>query len=156
MPILLFALWLVFNERVTVDVIIAGVIAVVLVTLFLRAFAGWSVARDLQFASRAFSFLLFVLRLIWEVCKANIHVIGIVLSDEPERHISPRIVRHKTRLRTDVGRVALANSITLTPGTVTVDVGDDCVYVHALDDHSCKGLDDSALEKQLENMERNL
>ncbi|MBR0165192.1 MAG: Na+/H+ antiporter subunit E [Lachnospiraceae bacterium] len=156
MPILLFALWLLFHERLTIDVIITGVIAVALVTLFLRAFAGWSVQRDMQFASRALAFLLFVIRLIWEVLKANINVIGIVLSDEPERKINPVIVRHKTGLRTSIGRVALANSITLTPGTVTVDVGDDCVYVHALDVRSCEGLDNNPLEKQLENMERGL
>ncbi|MBR0173183.1 MAG: Na+/H+ antiporter subunit E [Lachnospiraceae bacterium] len=155
MPVLLFALWLVFNERITPDVIITGVIAVVLVTMFLRAFADWSFARDLKHASRAGLFVLYVFRLLWEVCKANVHVIGIVLSDEPERHISPRIVCHRTRLRTPLGRVALANSITLTPGTVTVDVGDDCVYVHALDEHSFMGLRDSVLEKQLKNMEGN-
>lgn len=156
MPILLFALWLLFNERVSVDVIVAGVIAVILVTLFLKKFCGWSVARDMEFASRILVFLGFVLRLIWEVVKANVNVIGIVLSDEPERKINPVIVKHKTKVHTSVGRVALANSITLTPGTVTVDVGEDGVYVHALDVRSCEGLDNNPLEKMLENMERGL
>ena len=155
MPVVLFALWLAFNERITPDVIITGVIAVALVTMFLRAFADWSPARDLRYASRAGMLLLYVFRLLWEVCKANVHVIGLVLSDEPERHISPRIVCHRTRLRTSLGRVALANSITLTPGTVTVDVEGDCVYVHALDEHSFKGLGDSVLEQKLTNMEGN-
>ena len=156
MPILLFALWLAYSGRVTVDVVITGVIAVVLIVAFLARFCGWSVQRDIQFAARIIPFIGFVCRLIVEVFIANFHMIALVLSKDPNARIRPRIVAHKTNLKTSTGRVALANSITLTPGTVTVDVGDDCVYVHAIDEYAQEGLAHNALEKQLENMERNL
>lgn len=156
MPILLFILWLVFNERITSDVIIAGLIVVALLSLFLAKFTGWSVARDMKFAARIPAFIGFVLRLIVEVFKANIHMIALVLSDKPNEIIAPKIVKHKTPLNTSVGRVALANSITLTPGTITVDVGDGGVYVHAIDDLAVSGLQDGVLEQKLINMEKGL
>ena len=137
MPILLFILWLVFNERITSDVIIAGVIVVALLSLFLAKFTGWSVSRDMKFAARIPAFIGFVLRLIVEVFKANIHMIALVLSDKPNEIIAPKIVKHKTPLNTSVGRVALANSITLTPGTITLDIveenGRSYYYVHWID-----------------------
>jgi len=156
MPVLLFILWLIFSERLGPDVVIVGLIAVVLVTIFMAKFGGWSINKDLKLLGKVVPSIVFVLKLIYEVCKANIHVIGIVLSDKPNERINPRIVAHKTKLATDGGKVALANSITLTPGTVTVDVDGDTVYVHALDDVSRDGLSSNPLERQLEGMERNL
>ena len=47
--------------------------------------------------------------------------------------ITPRIVHFRTRLRSDLARVALANSITLTPGTLTLDLDEDHLVVHWLD-----------------------
>ena len=156
MPILLFLLWLVFNERITMDVIITGVIAVAALSWFLAAFCGWNLKRDGQFAARIPAFIGFVIKLIIEVFKANIHMIALVLSDTPNENISPKIVKHQTPLKTSVGRVALANSITLTPGTITVDVGNGGVYVHAIDGRAEEGLKDSALENKLINMEKGL
>lgn len=156
MPILLFILWLVFNERITPDVIIAGAIVVLLLTVFLGKFTGWSVGRDMKFAGKIFPFIGFVLCLIVEVFKANIHMIALVLSDKPNDIIAPKIVKHKTPLKTSVGRVALANSITLTPGTITVDVADGGVYVHAIDNLAANGLQDGVLEQKLINMEKGL
>ena len=48
----------------------------------------------------------------------------------PALPIKPGIVKVKTNLKTDVGRTTLANSITMTPGTITVDIIDDIIYVH--------------------------
>ena len=156
MPILLFALWLVFCERIAIDVIVVGLLGVAAITAFMAKYTGWSVKRDMQLAGKIIPFIGFVLKLIFEVVKANIHIISLVLSDNPDELIKPRIVAHKTRLKTSTGRVALANSITLTPGTVTVDVVDGTVYVHAIDDKAKQGLLDNALERKLENMERGI
>ena len=156
MPVLLFLLWLIFSERISADVIIMGLIAVALVSLFLAKFTGWSVKRDLQFASKIPAFIVYVIRLIGAVIVANIHMIALVLSHKPNKNIQPKIVAHKTNLKTATGKVALANSITLTPGTITVDVVDDVVFVHAIDGKSESGLSDNPLERQLERMERNV
>ena len=153
MPILLFLAWLMFNGRVTVDVIVVGVIAVALLTFILHRIGVYDPGKDMAYASKILPFLGFVLSLIIEVFKANIHMILLVLSPRPEEKINPCIVAHKTKLRTPAGLVGLANTITLTPGTVTVDVGDDCVYVHAIDAHAYEGLKNNPLERQLERME---
>ena len=155
MPVLLFALWLAFHERVTLDVIIVGVIAVALVSLFMYRLSGWSTKKDAQMVANIPRAIVFVFRLIIEVFKANVHMIALVLGTRPNERIKPRIVAHKTNVKTQGKRVALANTITLTPGTVTVDVMGDVVFVHAIDDHANTGLSSNPLEKQLESMERN-
>jgi multicomponent Na+:H+ antiporter subunit E len=60
--------------------------------------------------------------------KCNIDVALRVLS--PGMQLMPGIVKIKTRLKTDIARVFLANSITLTPGTMTVELKDDVLYIH--------------------------
>ncbi len=68
--------------------------------------------------------------LLVEVIKANIIVVRTILS--PVMVLTPRMVRVKTLPGTDMGKVLLANSITLTPGTVSVDIDRDEIIVHAL------------------------
>jgi len=65
-----------------------------------------------------------------EIIKANIAVVRAVLS--PELAVSPTLTRIPTPQKTDIGKVMFANSITLTPGTVSVDIQDDHILVHAL------------------------
>lgn len=64
----------------------------------------------------------------WEMIKANIHVASIVLN--PKMPIKPGIVKIKTNLKSPVARVWLANSITLTPGTLSLDIEGDYLYIH--------------------------
>ena len=65
------------------------------------------------------------------IVKANLAVLRLVM--KPEIEVEPRLIRVPAEQRTDLGRSVFANSITLTPGTVTVDVEDDGFLVHALD-----------------------
>lgn len=65
-----------------------------------------------------------------EIIKANIAVVRAVLS--PDLAVSPTLTRIPTPQKTDIGKVMFANSITLTPGTVSVDIQDDHILVHAL------------------------
>ncbi len=155
MPVLLFILWLMFNERITIDVLIAGIIIIALVSIAMKMVGLWNPSKDVQAISRIPSAIGFVLRLVYEVFKANIHMIMLVLSPNPNERIRPKILRHYSNIKSDGGLVALANSITLTPGTVTVDVGDDYVYVHAIDEYAEEGLKDSVIEKKIERMEGN-
>ncbi len=74
--------------------------------------------------------LIYLLWLIFQIVKANVSVIARVLG--PRSAIDPAIVRVRTNARTDLGKTLFANAITLTPGTVTVDVNGDRVVVHAL------------------------
>ncbi|HEX42277.1 MAG TPA: Na+/H+ antiporter subunit E [Phycisphaerales bacterium] len=79
--------------------------------------------------TRAFWFLLYVPVFFYYMVRANFDVVYRAL--HPQMPIKPGIVKIKTALKTDSGLTALANSITLTPGTLTVDLtGDGYLYVH--------------------------
>ena len=72
--------------------------------------------------------LVYLIVFIWECIKANFDVAYRVLS--PKMPIKPGIVKVRSTLKTDIARVFLANSITMTPGTITVDIIDDDFYIH--------------------------
>lgn len=79
---------------------------------------------------RALQLVLYAAWLLVEIVKANIAVIARVLG--PRHAIDPVMVRVPVQAKTDLGRALFANSITLTPGTVTVDVEGESLLVHAL------------------------
>lgn len=82
---------------------------------------------------RLFAAVLYFLKFLWEMVKANIHVAYLVI--HPKVPIRPGIVKIKTGLSKDAAITVLTNSITLTPGTLTVDVNADKkeIYVHWID-----------------------
>jgi multicomponent Na+:H+ antiporter subunit E len=78
---------------------------------------------------RWFWVLVYLPYFLWLMLKANLDVLYRVL--HPRLPIKPGIVKVRTTLKTQSGRTALANSITLTPGTMTVDITDDgYLYIH--------------------------
>ncbi|NGX15112.1 Na+/H+ antiporter subunit E [Wenzhouxiangella sp. XN24] len=81
------------------------------------------------------------------VFMSALHVVRIVA--DPRLPISPRLVICRSRLRRPVSRVAFANAVTLTPGTLTVDVEDGVFLVHCLDEACAQRLQDGALEKRI-------
>ncbi|MEJ8553826.1 Na+/H+ antiporter subunit E [Tepidibacter sp. Z1-5] len=89
--------------------------------------------------------------LIVEVIKANIDVAKIVLS--PKIDIEPVVVNFKTKLKSDLCRVILANSITLTPGTITMVMENDVYTIHCLKKQFAEGLLDSKFENILLKIE---
>ena len=93
---------------------------------------------------RIFAFLIYIPFLFWEIVKANIEVAIIVLS--PTLPIKPAIVKAKTSLKSNVGKLWLANSITLTPGTLTLDVIDDDYFIH------CIKVKDTSVESSTKNI----
>ena len=75
--------------------------------------------------------LWYIIFLFIEIIKANLDVAFRVI--KPVIRINPGIVTVKTKLKTAMGRMILANSITLTPGTLTVDIDGDTLYIHWID-----------------------
>jgi len=82
--------------------------------------------------------LLYVPWITWEVFKANVDVAWRILS--PRMDISPCLVEVTTSQKTDLGRVLYANSITLTPGTVSIQVHGNRILVHAIAQEVADGL----------------
>ena len=83
--------------------------------------------------------------LIREITVSNVEVVRAILSPGPP--IQPHFLRVRTRQPTDLGKVILANSITLTPGTVTVDVQGDELLVHALTEASGRAVEEGHLDR---------
>ena len=96
--------------------------------------------------------LFYIIVLLIEMVRANFAFIKLVLA--PDIEVEPCIVKFRTGLKTEAARIALANSITLTPGTITVSLEDNELLVHALNREFAEGLEGSMFEKLLMRMER--
>ena len=71
--------------------------------------------------------------LLYQIYLANIYVVKLALSPRMQEKIYPHVVKFKSRLKNELALVVFADSITLTPGTITVLLEDDTFYVHAID-----------------------
>jgi multicomponent Na+:H+ antiporter subunit E len=89
--------------------------------------------------------------LLWAIIKANIDVALRILS--PRLPISPTMVEVQTSQKSALGQVIYANSITLTPGTVSVDLTDGMIIVHALSRESAEALMDGEMDRRVTVME---
>ena len=97
-------------------------------------------------------FFRYILILIREIFKANMAVIHLILPDREE--VEPVMSSFHTDLKTDMAKAILANSITLTPGTITVSMEENELVVHCLDKSMADGMEDSVFVKMLEKLER--
>ena len=131
--IVMFLFWLLLTLNVTVWNIAAGVVASLIVTIFLNRYS-LKVTKKVFQIQRYFWALLYLFIFLWECLKANLDVAYRVL--HPGLPIKPGIVKAKSNLTSDIAKVFLANSITMTPGTITVDIVDDNFFIHWIYVHS--------------------
>lgn len=128
--IFLWALWIGFTTSLNPQELIAGAILSLIITLFAyRTFS--ETALGFFQPKRLFNIFKYLIVFIIALVKSNFDVARRVIS--PSLPINPGIVKYKTKLKTDIAKVVLANSITLTPGTLTVDVIGDSLHIHWLD-----------------------
>ncbi|MBN2539592.1 MAG: Na+/H+ antiporter subunit E [Deltaproteobacteria bacterium] len=92
-------------------------------------------------------FLRYIPWLMREIVTANFHVAYLALS--PKMPIDPQIITFRTKLESDISWVTLANSITLTPGTITIDIEDREFMIHALDRKVADDLDTGEMEDRV-------
>lgn len=124
----LTAFWLSMSGMFTGMLLTLGVISIIL-TLWMCKRMGILDAETAPYLFMPLTLSYFV----WlgkEIYKANIAVVKAVMS--PEMNISPAMVRVPVNRKTDIGATMFANSITLTPGTVSVEINDESILVHAL------------------------
>ncbi len=134
MAIALFAFWLLLSPKYDALHITMGAFSAMAVAHYTRPLyrgTHWNVFFR-------FRFLKYVPWLLLQIIIANLQVAWAVF--QPQMPISPRLVKFKTGLKKPIAKLALANSITLTPGTVTVDVQEDEFEVHALMESSLSAL----------------
>jgi multicomponent Na+:H+ antiporter subunit E len=127
---LLTFLWFAANSSVAPEALVTGaLISAVLAYMFTRKRGVW---RDIRFSPRrVYHFVLYTGVFLVELVRANINMMRYVFA--PHIKVKPGIVRIKTKLKSPVGRLALANSIALTPGSLVVDIKDEDLFVHWLD-----------------------
>lgn len=85
--------------------------------------------------------------LIYQILIAGFHVLFVII--RPSMPIKPTLVTFKVDLPSSHAKVILGNSITLTPGTLTVDIEGDTFTVHALDHNSYTGIEDDSMPRQV-------
>lgn len=151
MCVFLFALWLLLNGRVTLEICLFGVVIAGGVYAFCVYALGYHPSHERRFIRRIGSYVVYFFTLVWEIIKANLAVIRIILSPGAEYH--PAIVRLKVPLKENISRVLLSNSITLTPGTVTIEQKGDDFLVLCLDKASADSIPDWNLTRMLRKME---
>ncbi len=91
--------------------------------------------------------------LIWQIVLSGISVSRIILS--PSLPISPALIRVKASQKSAVGLVTYANSITLTPGTVSVDIEGDTILVHAITEDGAKDVAGGEMDRMVKRFEGN-
>jgi len=137
--ILMFGFWLLLSGKFDLFHLTLGVMSSLLV--------AW-MSSDLLFIDNsrkgrlgeAWRFILYIPWILKEILLSTLHVTWLALHPSMREKIAPRVVTFKTSLKSDVARVTLANSITLTPGTITIRVEEDVFTVHALSDKVASGL----------------
>jgi len=151
MYVVYFFLWVIFNGRWTTEIALTGLAVAALVYAFTCKFVGLSPKKEWQALRKVPKALRYAGFVVKEIFKANMQVLHFIYS--PRMEVEPQLRDFRTRLKTDGGKVALANSITLTPGTITVNVKEDAYLVHCLDSSMAEGLEDSEFEQKLLEME---
>ncbi len=125
--ILSLIFWLLITFRFTVPNLIVGSVAAALSSVIFGKYYFHKVYKLLQ-PQRYFWFIIYLVVFIWACIKANFDVAYRVL--HPAMPIRPGIVKVKTSLKSGFAKTMLANSITMTPGTITVDIIDNDFYIH--------------------------
>ncbi|MHC4396091.1 MAG: Na+/H+ antiporter subunit E [Planctomycetota bacterium] len=126
--VLAFIVWMLLTWTTDSQVVVAGLISSAIVAIVFYEILPKE-HQVLVSPVRLFWFLLYVPVFFYYVIRANLDVVYRAL--HPKMPIKPGIVKIKTQLKTETGITALANSITLTPGTLTVDLTDDgFLYIH--------------------------
>lgn len=149
LALVLFALWLLLSSHYVPLLIGLGALSVLLVvTIALRMNVVDREGHPIHLSPKA---LLYWPWLAWEIVKSNVDVARRILS--PTLPISPTVIRLKASQKSELGKVIYANSITLTPGTVSIDIDGDKIEVHALTREAAQALRTGDMDRRVTRFE---
>lgn len=138
----LFAFWVLLSEKFEVKLLLYGLVASLIGTLISRKILilarkeNGEVIHGFDFS--IFKYIKYWVWLIGQIIIANIQIALIILN--PKLPINPQIIVFNQKMENPLAHLTLANSITLTPGTVTIDIDEDNYIIHALTDQAAEGL----------------
>ncbi len=125
--ILLFALWMILSANFELSNLAVGLsVSAGVSLLYIKMFQN----EKIEMINPYYLFI-YILVLLKNLIVSNLQIAKRVLS--PDMKLNPAIVAVKTELKSDWKKLLLANSITLTPGTLTLDVKDDTLYIHIIE-----------------------
>lgn len=148
----LFLVWLLLSGYYKTNLLVLGVLSCLLVTVLAVQLKIYSSKHHrLKFNLRL---PLYIPWLLKEIVKSNLHVARCILN--PKLPIQPQTLTTQPSQKTNTALAVHANSITLTPGTISVDISDNKILVHALTDHTAQGIIDGDIDKQVSKLEGRL
>lgn len=137
--------WTILAERITIQSSIVGLLIAGVIYMYVKdSFEDMQPFKTIKVIPL---WIVFLSQLISEIIVANIQVAVIVLSKDMP--IGPEVVEYKTEIKSDLLKTILANSITLTPGTMSVDITNDTLLIHCLSKRYAEALEGNAFEKTL-------
>ncbi len=143
--LILFGFWLIFSGHYDRLHLSLGLVCASLVAFFSHDLLIPDGAAP-RVLLKAWRFIHYTSWLLYQVFLANLHVVSLVIDP---RKLRPRVVRFNTSLGSDLAKVSLGNSITLTPGTITMDIVDGEFYVHAVSDKAAGDLLTGEMERRV-------
>ncbi len=146
--LLLFVVWVALSGEFELLPFAPGVISIVIfVYLFYRY---EKITTKIESHIKFFGFLFYVPWIFKEIIKANIQVATSILKG----NIEPQFIEVKNNLKTEQGAVLTANSITATPGTITIAIQKNKIIVHALTKDTAQGALDLAINTKVQHIEK--
>ena len=151
MYLVYFLLWVIFNGSFTLEICIFGLVIAGVLLAFSCRFMDYSLAKEWKLYRKSFLFLKYCVLLVKEIVKANFGAMYLILTQREE--IQPVLVTFHSDLKTQTGKVLLANAITLTPGTITVTLEGSEYQVHCLDESLAEGLAENEFAEYIRRLE---
>ena len=151
MYLVYFLLWVIFNGNFTLEICIFGLVIAGGLLAFSCRFMDYSLTKERKLYRKIFLFFRYCVLLVKEIVKANFGAMHLILTQREE--IEPVLVTFHSDLKTQTGKVLLANAITLTPGTITVTLEGSEYQVHCLDDSLAEGLAENEFAEYIRRLE---
>lgn len=127
----LFLFFILLNSRVTLEVVLVGIVVCALADVLACRSLGWDTKKSRRVLFLLPEILSYAVILVWEILKANAAVLRVIL-DPKMKELDPILFTLPSDLESDFARTVLADSITITPGTYTVAVDNGDLRIHCL------------------------
>ena len=147
MFILFLCLWILFNGRFTWEIFFFGLGISTLLYAFCCRFMNVSFKKECKSLKKLPHIFSYMWLLICEIIQSNLALTRLVFSKHPEVH--PQLITFETPLESDIAKTILCDSITLTPGTITVNVEGNKITVHCLDYSFAEGIENCVFQQKL-------
>lgn len=151
MFVLFFAVWVLLNGKLNWEVALFGLVITAALYFFCCRFLRYGLKRDLETIRRLPRLVVLFAVLVREIVKACFALLPFIYTKKEPDSVVTRFTTD--RVKTEAGRVLLANCITMTPGTITGSLKDGEYLVHCLDRSMGLGLDSSCFVEKLEKWE---